>query len=54
MFYSVLAEIPVGKRPLGRPRRRWKDKLIWIFRKWNREAWTALLWFRIRTGGGLL
>jgi hypothetical protein len=25
--YSVLAEKPEGKRPLGRPRRRWEDNI---------------------------
>jgi hypothetical protein len=28
--------------------------LKWIFKMWDREAWTALLWLRIGTGGGLL
>ena len=28
--------------------------LKWIFKKWNGEAWTALIWFRIGTDGGLL
>ena len=28
--------------------------LNWIFKKWDREAWTGLLWLGIRTGGGLL
>jgi hypothetical protein len=28
--------------------------LKWTFKKWDGEAWTALLWFRIGTGGGLL
>jgi hypothetical protein len=26
--------------------------LRWIFRKWNREAWTGLILLRIGTGGG--
>jgi hypothetical protein len=26
----------------------------WIFKKGDGEAWTALLWLRIGTGGGLL
>jgi hypothetical protein len=26
--------------------------LKWIFRKWDREAWTGLIWLRIVTGGG--
>jgi hypothetical protein len=25
-----------------------------IFKKWDGKAWTGLVWFRIRTGGGPL
>jgi hypothetical protein len=25
-----------------------------IFKKWDRKAWTELIWHRIGTGGGLL
>ena len=28
--------------------------LKWIFKKWNREAWTGLIWLRIGTGGRCL
>jgi hypothetical protein len=28
--------------------------LKWIFKKWDGEAWTGLIWLRIGTGGGLL
>jgi len=28
--------------------------LKWIFNKWDGEAWTGSIWFRIRTGGELL
>ena len=28
-----------GKTPLGRPRRRRKNILRWIFRKWDGRAW---------------
>jgi hypothetical protein len=28
--------------------------LKWIFKKWDAEAWTGLIWLRIGTGGGLL
>jgi hypothetical protein len=31
--YRVLVGKPEGKRPLGRPRRRWEEVLEWIFRK---------------------
>jgi len=41
-----------GKRPLGRPRSRWKIILRWIFRKWEGGAWTGLMWLRIGMGGG--
>jgi hypothetical protein len=25
--------------------------LIWIFKKWDREAWAGIIWLRIGTGG---
>ena len=28
--------------------------LKWIFKQWDGEAWTGLLWLRIGTGGGSL
>jgi hypothetical protein len=28
--------------------------LKWIFKKWNGEAQTRLIWLRTETGGGLL
>jgi hypothetical protein len=28
--------------------------LKWIFKKWDVEAWTRLMWLGIGTGGGLL
>ena len=35
-MYRVLVGKPEGKRPLGRPRRRWGRIILrWIFRKWN-------------------
>jgi len=43
-----------GKRPLGRPRRRWEKILRWIFRKWDVGVWTGWSWPRIGTGGGNL
>ena len=53
--YNVWVGKPEGKRPLGRPRRRWEDT------KMDREevvcgggASTGLVWCRIGTGGGLL
>jgi len=46
--------IPCGKRPLGRPRHRWKIILKWIFKKCVGEAWTRLIRLRIGKGGWLL
>jgi hypothetical protein len=28
--------------------------LKWIFKKWDRKAWTGLIWLNIGTSGGLL
>jgi hypothetical protein len=28
--------------------------LKWIFKMWNREAWTGFIWLRTGTSGGLL
>jgi hypothetical protein len=32
----------------------WRIILQWIFKKWDGEAWTGLLYLRIGTGGGML
>ena len=48
--YRVLVGKPEGKRPLGRPRRRWVDNI----RMDLQEVWTGLGWPRIETGGGRL
>jgi len=50
--YRVLVGKHKGYRPLGRPRSRWEDKLIRIFRQWNEETRTGSSWLRIGTGGG--
>jgi hypothetical protein len=44
----------VGKRPLGRPRRRWVDNIRWVLERWDGVMWTGLVWLRIGTGGELL
>jgi hypothetical protein len=53
--YSVLVGKPEGKRPLGRPRRRWEDGIKmdvreiswgcveWIHIAQDRERWRALV-----------
>ena len=54
MVYRVLVGKPEGKRPLGRPKRRWGIILGWISRRWDVGIWTGLDWPRIETGGGRL
>jgi hypothetical protein len=47
--YRILVGRPEGRRPFGRPRRRWENikmdlqKLVW-------GAWTELIWLSIGTG----
>jgi hypothetical protein len=52
--YRTLVGRPEGKRPLGRPRRRWKDNIKMDLKELGWEAWTGLIWLRIGTCGGLL
>ena len=47
--YQVFVGRPDGTITLGRPRHR-QDILKWIFKKWEGEARTGLLWLRIGTG----
>jgi hypothetical protein len=47
--YRLLVRKPEGKRPLGRPRRRWVDLL-----EIGWAVWTGLVWLRIETSGELL
>ena len=54
VVYRVLVGKPEGKRPLGRPKRRWVDNIRWISRRWDVGMWTGLGWPRIETGGGRL
>jgi len=53
--YSVLVGKPEGRRPLGRPRRRWEDNIKidlqevkcggtdWIVLAQDRDGWRALV-----------
>jgi hypothetical protein len=47
---------PEGKRPLGRPRRRWKDNIKTDLREigWDGMVWIGLKWLRIWTSENLL
>jgi hypothetical protein len=51
--YKVLVEKPEGKRPLGRPRRRW-DGIKMDLREIGWGVWIGFDWLRIGTGGELL
>jgi hypothetical protein len=52
--YRLLEERPEGKRPLGRPRGRWKDNIKMDLQEVEWWAWTGLIWLRIGTGSRLL
>jgi hypothetical protein len=43
---------PEGKRPSGRPRRRWVDDIK--IERWDGMVWTGSIWLKIGTSGGLL
>jgi hypothetical protein len=47
--YRLLVGKPEGRRPLGRPRRRWLDNI----RIDLGVLWTGLVWLRIGSGGEL-
>jgi hypothetical protein len=53
-IYRVLVGKPEGKRPLGRPKHRWKKNIKIDLQAWDEEAWTGLIWLRIGTDVGLL
>jgi hypothetical protein len=50
--YRVLVGTPEGKRPLARPRHRWKSSGKLDLQE--RVLWSALIWLRIGTNGRLL
>jgi hypothetical protein len=52
--YRLLVGKPEGRRPLGRPRRRWIDNIKMDLLEIGLNLWTGLVWLRIGTGGGLL
>ena len=52
--YRVLVGKHEGKRPLGRPRRRWEDNIKMDLQVVEWGAWTGLIWPRKGTGGGHL
>jgi hypothetical protein len=51
--YRILVGKPEGKRPLGRPRRRWVNNIKMDLGYYG-MGWIGLIWLRIWTSGGLL
>jgi len=49
--YRVLVGKPEGKRPLGRPRRRWEDNIKIDLQEVGESCGTGWSWLRIGTGG---
>jgi hypothetical protein len=52
--YRVLVRKPEGKKPLGRPRRRWEDGVRMDLGEICLGVWIGFDWLRTETGGGLL
>jgi hypothetical protein len=52
--YRVLVGNPKGKKPLGRPRRRWEDGIKMDLGEIGWGVWSGFTWLRIGIVGGLL
>jgi hypothetical protein len=52
--YRLLVGKPEGKRPLGRPRRRWIDNIKMDLLEIGVNVADWMVWLRIGTGGELL
>ena len=52
--YRVSIAKPEGKNHLEDISVDRRIILKWIFKRWDGEAWTGLIWLRIGTGGGRL
>ena len=52
--HRVLVGKLEGKRPLGRPRRRWEDNIKMDLQEVGCGGWTGWSWLRRGTGGGHL
>jgi hypothetical protein len=54
--YRILVGKPEGKRPLGRPRRKWVDNIKMDLGEigWDGVMWIGSNWLGIGTSGGLL
>jgi hypothetical protein len=52
--YKVLVGKPEGKRPLGRPKRRWEGGIRMDLREIGWGVWMGFDWLRIGTDGEML
>jgi len=53
VYRAVVGKLE-GKRPLGRPRRRWEDDIKLDLQEVGCGVWTGSSWLSIGTGGGRL
>jgi len=49
--YRVLVGKPEGKRPLGRPRRRWENNIKMDLQEVDVRLWTGSSWLMIAADG---
>ena len=49
-IYRILVGKPEGKRPIGRPRRKWEDNIKMNLQVVGCGVWTGSSWLRIGTG----
>jgi hypothetical protein len=52
--YRLLVGKPEGRRPQGRPRRRWVDNIWMDLVRCDGVMWIELVWCRIGRGGEFL
>jgi len=52
--YKILVGKPEGKRPLGRPRGRWKNSIRMNLREIGVKVWFGFIWLMIGTSCRLL
>jgi hypothetical protein len=53
-YIQFLVRKRQGRRPLGRPKYRYKDNIKMDLTEVDGGAWTKSIWLRIGTGGGLM
>jgi hypothetical protein len=52
--YRVLVGKSEGRKPLGKPRRKWEENIKMHLRTVGLGAWTGSIWLMIGIGGRLL